>query len=204
MRHAVLPMRCPGEEDHGVTARAQHSSAQPLEEVFDAGEDQKRECDRLNVDRWNRSFLADTRQSNLDRIAEQSRSPSNTAELTQEAADALAVAGNQLDSKEYDPATQRLVHATFARYAEAAEACNQQRTGRLDALHTHHATRADTRTASWRAVDGALRDDACERPAGALPPHAVARLSGAPAPAMPEAVSAVHFIQGRRGLPTLL
>jgi hypothetical protein len=63
-----------------------------------------------------------------------------TAEHAQELAGALAIAGAQLYHKEYDPATQRLVHAAIARpnsatrialarYAERAEFCNPHRTG---------------------------------------------------------------------------
>ena len=76
-----------------------------------------------------------------------------TAEHALRAIDELTTASTQLANGEYDPATQRRVHAAFAAYERSAEFCNPRRIHPDDALAAHLNTPQAQRGAMWRAVD---------------------------------------------------
>jgi hypothetical protein len=154
---ALLPLHYPGEErwtnDACQLQRARRWDSKP-------SADFQRQCDSLEVNRWNQNFLSDTHHNRLDCIARHSGlDESNIAKHARAAADALAVACAQLRRGEYiqyNQATQLRVHAAFAAYAAAAEAYNSERTSRLDALNAFHSTPPAQRGASWRAASSML------------------------------------------------
>ncbi len=61
-------MRYPGESEQGLMVLAHHN----LMRHWPTSEDFQRQCDHLQVYRWNRAFLADTRDVKMDRLARQS------------------------------------------------------------------------------------------------------------------------------------
>jgi hypothetical protein len=64
---AVLPLRYPDEAKEDLV-RAHYNFMRH----WPTSEDFQRQCDHLQVDRWNRDFLADTHDAKMDSLARQS------------------------------------------------------------------------------------------------------------------------------------